>query len=566
MPTTAPAPTEPRRLDEALSRLRENAPRWAKASLPERSALARSMIRGTYRTAARAVEAACAAKGISIDSPQAGEEWISGPYVTLRILRQMERSLRLLERNGNTPIGPLSETVDGRLAVRVFPARPRDAMLFMGVRAEVHLQEGVDEAALHANRARFHKSPDHAGKVCLVLGAGNINSIPATDVVYKLFNEGKVCILKVNPLNGYLGPLLDEAFADAVAQGLFAVVQGGVAEGAYLARHPAVDEVHITGSDRTHDAIVWGPPGPERDDRKARNRPLLSKEITSELGCVSPVLVVPGPWDGGAFRAQAENVAGAVTHNASFNCNAAKLLVLPRGWPKREAFLSAVAESLARAPPRVAWYPGARDRYLALTEGRADVRRVGQREGVLPWTIVAGLDPTVDDAAFTTEPFCSLLSETSIGSEDPLEYLARAVDFVNERVWGTLSVHLVVHPRTMADPRLERAVEEAIRRLRYGTVAVNVWAGYGFGFGTTPWGAFPGSTLADIQSGRGFVHNTLMLEQVEKAVIRHPVRTYPKPPYFPSHRTAHRLGRGLVDLEARGWVAMPGVVAAGVGG
>jgi aldehyde dehydrogenase (NAD(P)+) len=95
---------------------------------------------------------------------------------------------------------------------------------------------------------------------------------------------------------------------------------------------------------------------------------------------------------------------------------------------------------------------------------------------------------------------------------------------------------------------------------------VNVWAGYGFGFGTTPWGAFPDSTLADVQNGRGFVHNTLMLEAVEKAVIRHPARTFPKPPYFPSHRTAHRLGRRLVDLETRGWVAMPGVVAAGVGG
>lgn len=345
-----------------------------------------------------------------------------------------------------------------------------------------------------------------------------------------------------------------------------AVVQGGAAEGSYLAAHPAVDEVHVTGSDRTHDAIVWGPPGPERAERMARNRPLLAKGITSELGCISPVLVVPGPWDEGTLRAQAESVAGGVTHNASFNCNAAKLLVLPRGWSQREAFLAAVQHFLALAPARLAWYPGAQERYRALTEGRSDVRRVGQGEGALPWTIVAGLDPSVPDRAFTTEPFCSLLSETSVGSANPVEYLAKAVDFANERVWGTLSAHLVVHPRTLADPALARAVEQAIRRLRYGTVAVNVWAGYGFAFGTTPWGAFPGSTPTDIQSGRGFVHNTLMLEHIEKTVIRHPARPFPKPPYYPSHRTAHRLGRGLVELEARGWRAMPGVVAAGMGG
>ena len=136
---------------------------------------------------------------------------------------------------------------------------------------------------------------------------------------------------------------------------------------------------------------------------------------------------------------------------------------------------------------------------------------------------------------------------------------------MNQRVWGTLAAHLLVHPKTLADPRLSRAVEDAIRKLRYGTVAVNVWAGYGFGFGTTPWGAFPGSTLADVQSGRGFVHNTLMVEEIEKAVIRHPVRTFPKPPYFPSHRTAQILGRRLVDLESGRLSAIPGVVSAGVG-
>jgi aldehyde dehydrogenase (NAD(P)+) len=300
----------------------------------------------------------------------------------------------------------------------------------------------------------------------------------------------------------------------------------------------------------------------------ARNEPLLAKEITSELGNVSPVLVVPGPWSSGSLGAQAESVAGAVTHNSSFNCNAAKLLVLPRGWPGREAFLGALERALAHAPPRVPWYPGALDRYRALTEGRAPeaVRRVGQGEGVLPWTLVCGLDPAAPDPAFTTEPFCALLSETSVGSADPLEFLSEAVDFVNQRVWGTLAAHLVVHPRTLRDPRLGAAVEQAIRRLRYGTVAVNVWAGYGFGFGTTPWGAYPGSSAADVQSGRGFVHNTLMLEQVEKAVVRHPARTFPKPPYFPSHRTAHRLGRRLVALETGGWASLPGVVAAGVGG
>jgi hypothetical protein len=55
--------------------------------------------------------------------------------------------------------------------------------------------------------------------------------------------------------------------------------------------------VHITGSDRTHDRIVWGPPGAERESRRmAEDEPLLKKPISSELGCVTPVVMVPGPY------------------------------------------------------------------------------------------------------------------------------------------------------------------------------------------------------------------------------------------------------------------------------
>ena len=49
--------------------------------------------------------------------------------------------------------------------------------------------------------------------------------------------------------------------------------------------------------------------------------------------------------------------------------------------------------------------------------------------------------------------------------------------------------------------------------LRYGTVSVNHWAAVGYGLVITPWGAFPGHTRPDIQSGTGSVHNTLMFDR-----------------------------------------------------
>jgi aldehyde dehydrogenase (NAD(P)+) len=184
------------------------------------------------------------------------------------------------------------------------------------------------------------------------------------------------------------------------------------------------------------------------------------------------------------------------------------------------------------------------------------------RDGELPWALIPGLDATdLREPAFTTEPFCSILSETEVGSDDPIEYLERAVDFANNRLWGTLSADLVVHPASLKDPRIAEAVERAIARLRYGAVAVNSWSGFIFAYGTPPWGAYPGSRPSDIQSGTGWVHNTAMLEGVEKAVLRHPVTIVPKPATFPTHRTAHTLMRRLTRLEERAsWGQVPGVV------
>ena len=42
---------------------------------------------------------------------------------------------------------------------------------------------------------------------------------------------------------------------------------------------------------------------------------------------VAPVLVLPGPYSEKELMYQAEDVASGLTFNASFNCNAAKLLV-----------------------------------------------------------------------------------------------------------------------------------------------------------------------------------------------------------------------------------------------
>ena len=552
-----------RDIDEAIERLQAGARAFAKLTLDERIGLAQAMQRGYLRIAERSVHAACAAKGIPLGTALEGEEWLLGPWMVVRHLRLVREALDAVRRTGNTPIGPVGRTSDGRLSVGVFPGSRVDGMLFAKTRVDVHLQPGIDERRMGAERARFYKAPDHDGRVVMVLGAGNVNAIVSMDAITKLFNEGKVCLVKMNPVNAYLGPFLEEAFVDAIARGFLAVVYGGAEEGAYVVSHPGIDEVHLTGSDATYDAIVWGPAGPERDARKAAGRPMLAKPITAELGNVSPVIVVPGRYSDGELRHQAEHVAGEFLNNNAFNCIAAAVLVTARGWRQREAFLAALESALGRAAPRAAWYPGARERWSRALAGHGDVRRIGGRDdGTVGPALVRGVDPAGEDA-FRQEWFSPVLMETQIGSADPEAFLAEAVAFANDRLWGTLAATLIVPGAMAAGAALERAIEG----LRYGTVAVNAYPGLSFGFASAPWGAYPGADPADIQSGTGFVHNAAMLEGIEKAVFRHPLTTFPKPAYFPSHRTVLPLARRLAHLEETGaWTRVPGVVAAAVRG
>jgi len=556
-------------MDAALARLRDNARRFAGLSLDARARLCRAMQAGMLDVAADSVRAACEAKGIPLGGSLEGEEWGLGPWIVVRHLRLIQESLAALKRTGTTPVGPVDRTADGRLSVRCFPANAIDAALFRGVRVDVHLQPGIAEQDLERSRARFYRAQisRHDGRVAAILGAGNVNAIVSQDAITKLFNEGTVCAVKMNPVNAYLGPYLERAYDAAIREGFLAVLYGGAQEGAQLVEHAAVDEIHITGSDRTFDRIVWGPPGLERDRRRAEGRPLLRKPITAELGNVSPVIVVPGPYSDRELAYQAEDIASALTYNASFDCNAAKVLITPKDWAARDALLGGIEAAFAKAPPRRAYYPGARERWERGTTGRRDIRRVGPLTGdVLPWTLCPGLDPDAPgDPAFREESFCPVLFETSVEGADPIEFLDRAVAFANTQLWGTLNATLIVHPATLRDPRLAESVERAIGALRYGAVGVNAFPGLIFAYGTPPWGAYPGSSLTDVQSGIGWVHNTPMLEGIEKAVLWHPLTAWPKPAYHLSQRKTNVLIRRMTALEERGsWSKVPGVIAAAV--
>src|SRR5690606_32382473 len=119
--------------------------------------------------------------------------------------------------------------------------------------------------------------------------------------------------------------------------------------------------------------------------------------ISSELGAVTPVIVVPGPWTADDIAFQARHVAAMVANNASFNCNAAKVLVVARDWPQRDAFVAAVKDALRRTPARKAYYPGAQDRYRGFLEAYPDHEVLGEASAdVVPWTLLPSVEPRAE--------------------------------------------------------------------------------------------------------------------------------------------------------------------------
>jgi len=544
-------PTPESELEKQLERLATRARAFARAPISKKIIWLREVRTGLSRVSAGLAERACDAKHIDFSSNLAAEEWLSGPGIILRHLRLYEDSLVRRAAHGSTlgPLARVTETAEGRTRVCVLPADNYDRAIFMGFTAETWFEQGVRSVDVAGLQGCFYDKAEPEGGVSLVLGAGNVGSIPAVDALHKLFMDGRVCLLKLNPVNDYLGPLFEQAFAVLIEQGFLQIAYGGGAVGAYLCQHPLIQDIHITGSEQTHDLIVWGPPGAARELRKQNHQPLLNKPITSELGNISPAIITPAKYTESQLQLMARNLVGTFVLNAGFNCNATKVLVLARGWPQAPVFLAAVGAWLSRVPPRFPYYPGAHAVYRQLVDAASRVELFGgEQTGTLPWALVR--DVEAEAGAFNTEPFCAVLSQTSLGSPDPDEFFQAATLFLNEHVKGTLNAMLLLPPQAERDPCFRRAAERAIRELRYGVIGVNHWPAAAFGMGSIPWGGYPGASLADIQSGIGFVHNTFMLERIEKSVLRGPFAAFPLPMWFPGHRTQRLVATKFCEFEA----------------
>jgi carotenoid cleavage dioxygenase len=282
----------------------------------------------------------------------------------------------------------------------------------------------------------------------------------------------------------------------------------------------------MTGGKITHDLIVWGDP-------RKREKKLLQKPITSELGTIAPYIIGPGEWDDKEVIHHARYFATVLMNNNGCNCMAPQVLILPEtGFPV-DKFLAALKGVMQQRPHAPPYYPGTKARYDSWVAGlesvsgastefiRSDVKLPPGRFGPpLAWAL-----STVDFSALCSgalgivtqeEAFGPTLAITRVpgGGSGEGSFWERVSDFCNDTLFGSLAATVVMHP-SCAD-------EGIVARLRYGSVGVNSWGGQSFGFSGGTWGAFPGESLESVESGIGQVRNYLLLEGAEKTVVRAP--------------------------------------------
>jgi len=563
--TAATGTTDTAVLDGAVEDVAARAGWWSGQGPAARAALLDRVLADTVGAAERWLDDACSAKGLDRHSPAAGEELLSGVVPFVRLARLLRDSLFDIERTGRPQFpGPVRALPDRRLAVGVFPADRFDRVLYPGYHAEVWMPPGRSLREVEAAQAAAYRDPAAAAGVAVVLGAGNVASLGPRDALGKLFAEGKVVVLKANPVNAYLVPHWRRAMAALEEAGVLRVVSGDAAVGAHLTAHRLTDEIHVTGSDKTYEAIVFGT-GDDGARRKAAGQPVTTVPVTAELGNVSPLIVVPGEWTSAELRYQAAHAATTLVNNAGFNCLTTRVIVTHAGWPQREAFLGALRQVLRQLPTRRAYYPGAAERRAAVLAAHPDAVSLGRpAAGELPWTLVEGVPPgRVDDISFNVEAFCGLTAETALAAPSPSAFVDAAVEFANTVLWGTLAATVVVDPRARRRPELAAAVERAVAGLRYGAVGVNAWHALCFALGNTTWGAYPGHRPDDIGSGVGVVGNAFLFDRPEKSVVEGPFRAHPEPAWFATHRHTLTLARRLLAFEAAPSARrLPGLVSA----
>ena len=523
MPTTHTLEAVPEHAT-AVAELRDGLPSWLALPLSERIHLLHRLRRRLDAQAQDIVDAYRQAHPVDPSGPWAIEPWTSVATMAAP-MRALERVLRQVAAGQDPlPNRAIQHRPDGGLTVDVYPTTLDERLLFSDYQAQAWLQPGTTPTKVRSGASEVYRDGDYpAPGVALLLAAGNVPSLLVTDLLHLLFEQGCVVAAKMNPVLAYLRPHMETLFGELIDRGWLRFVDEDPAVGGYLATHEYVDRIHMTGSAATYNTLMWGARDPEA--REPAHAPRLAKPFTAELGGVSPLIVVPGPWTAKDIRRQADLITTTALFNCGHICASTQVLLLPDGWDATDALVSEIRSLMASAEARPPYYPHSDSRIQRVLSAHPDAEVLHAPHHRV---LVSDLSHEQDSTLFRDEAFTDVLAVVRLPAPSLDTYLTGAVRFANTRLAGSLSATLLIDPHTAT--RAAPSLDQTLETLQYGTIGINEWPVASFLFGTAPWGAHPGHTPESIGSGIGTVLNPLQLPAWEKTIVRGVFRPRVRPP------------------------------------
>ena len=522
-------------VDRNISTLRLNSQEFADLTNEELSAMFLTSIENIKTIAYFWATIGADNKGIK-GSTAEGEEWLGGPFASTIALQYYIDYLK----NDNDFIDEKSISEN---KINVFPNKNIEKLLFPYVTADIHFNKNMSiEDILNArgfgNRLGFKKG------ITLILGAGNVSSIPLLDTIYDMVVNRHCILLKLNPVNEYLKPVFEKVFENFISRGFMIVTTGDTEISSYMTNHLGITNMHLTGSDKTYEKIVYGSVLQEKDKGKKTLTKRNKKPFTTELGNVTPFIIHPGNWSSGEIKYQARKIVTAKLNNNGFNCIAAQVIVLPKEWKHSEKLVEAIKKQLSNEKDRLAYYPDSLNNLNNLLSEK-NVQQVNDESCATPHLTK---DLELNDHYENNEVWSSALFFKYIDYENEQEYVSNSIDYVNNEVWGNLGVAVLIKKHNSR--KNKELLNSYVQNLNYGTVAINEWPALGFIIPTLPWGGYPGNKDSDIQSGQGYVHNALFFESPLKGVLYSKFKLpLIDPVWFTSNKKGRKVFKNLTYYQ-----------------
>ena len=204
-------------------------------------------------------------------------------------------------------------------------------------------------------RSRPARTRPTSGGIGLVLGAGNVTSIPVLDVLYELLAQQPRRAAQAQPDAG------------RAAAGLRAGARAAHRAGLRPDRPRRRRRRRVPHRATPASPTSTSPAPPRRSTRScgvldgpdaARDRSAQAREPPAARRSRSPPSWAasrrssscPGVWTDADLRFQAEHIATMRLQNSGHNCIAGQVVLLSADWPQRDAFLAALRTAYDAAP------------------------------------------------------------------------------------------------------------------------------------------------------------------------------------------------------------------------